>query len=200
VRAVLVEAAWVASRSTGPLRAFWERTARPRGADIATIAVARELVVLAWHLLTKREDYAFQASRRAGREAARPRVAHRRRAPAEDGARVRVSPERRRLDKELAAQAEIPYRRLIADWHATAGRRVRPRHRGAHLVNDQQRNALQAVELVLHLAVAWGVGQHGNPFGGCGTRRSGGPGRRGSRWRSPNRSNVTRSAPAAPDR
>jgi transposase len=60
VRAVLVEAAWVAARSTGPLRAFWQRTAARRGAKVATIAVARKLVVFAWHLLTKREDYAFK--------------------------------------------------------------------------------------------------------------------------------------------
>jgi transposase len=39
---------------------FWQRTAARRGANIATIAVARKLVVLAWHLLTKREDYAFK--------------------------------------------------------------------------------------------------------------------------------------------
>lgn len=31
VRAVLVEAAWVASRSAGPLRAFWQRIAARRG-------------------------------------------------------------------------------------------------------------------------------------------------------------------------
>jgi transposase len=121
VRAVLVEAAWVAARSTGPLRVFWQRTADRRGANIATIAVARKLVVIAWHLLSKREDYAFKrpaalaekirsleliagAERRQGRR---------------EGARVRVSAERRKLDKELAEQAETAYRRLVADWQAS---------------------------------------------------------------------------------
>jgi transposase len=121
VRAVLVEAAWVASRSAGPLRAFWQRIAARRGANIATIAVARKLVVLAWQLLTKREDYAFKrpaalaekirtleltagAERRQGRR---------------QGARVRVSAERRKLDKQLAEQAERAYRRLTADWQAS---------------------------------------------------------------------------------
>jgi transposase len=121
VRAVLVEAAWVAARSTGPLRAFWQRTAARRGAKVATIAVARKLVVLAWHLLTKREDYAFKrpaalAEKRRSLEllaGAEPRRGRR------EGARVRVDRQRRLADKELAAQAEIAYRRLISDWHAT---------------------------------------------------------------------------------
>jgi hypothetical protein len=121
VRAVLVEAAWVAGRSTGPLRAFWERTAHRRGSNVATIAVARKLVVLAWHLLTKRQDYAFKRPAALAEKlrslellaGAEPRRGRR------DGARVRVSPERRQIDKELAAQAELAYRRLIADWQAS---------------------------------------------------------------------------------
>ena len=121
VRAVLVEAAWVASRSTGPLRAFWERTARRRGSNIATIAVARKLVVLAWHLLTKREDYAFKrpAALAEKLRALELLAGAERRRGRRDGARVRVSPERRRLDQELARQAEVAYRRLVADWQAT---------------------------------------------------------------------------------
>jgi transposase len=121
VRAVLVEAAWVAARSAGPLRAFWERTAAKRGSNIATIAVARKLVVLAWQLLRKREDYAFKrpaalAEKRRALEltaGAPPRRGCR------EGARVRVTPQQRQLDKELARQAELAYRRLVADWQAS---------------------------------------------------------------------------------
>jgi transposase len=121
VRAVLVEAAWVASRSTGPLRVFWQRTAKRRGANIATIAVARKLVVLAWHLLTKREDYAFKrpAALAEKRRTLELLAGDKSRRGRRDGARVRVTPERRQLDKELARQAEIAYRRLVADWQAT---------------------------------------------------------------------------------
>jgi transposase len=57
---VLVEAAWSAARSPGPLRAFALRTAARRGKNVAAVAVARELCVLCWHLLTRGEDYAFQ--------------------------------------------------------------------------------------------------------------------------------------------
>jgi len=58
-RHLLVEAAWAAIRTPGPLRAFGERIRARRGANIATVAVARKLAVLCWHLLTREEDYAF---------------------------------------------------------------------------------------------------------------------------------------------
>jgi transposase len=121
VRAVLVEAAWVAARSTGPLRAFWQRTAARRGANIATVAVARKLVVIAWHLLTKQEDYAFKrpAALAEKLRALELTAGAERRQGRREGARVRVSAQRRQADKELAAQAEIAYRRLVADWQAT---------------------------------------------------------------------------------
>jgi transposase len=57
---VLVEAAWSAAKSPGRLRAFAQRTAAKRGRHVATVAVARKLAVLAWHLLTRGEDYAYQ--------------------------------------------------------------------------------------------------------------------------------------------
>ena len=58
-------------QSPGPLRAFAERTAARRGRHVATVAVARKLAVLAWHLLTRGEDYAFArpVARRAARSA-----------------------------------------------------------------------------------------------------------------------------------
>jgi hypothetical protein len=41
------------------LRAFHERIAARRGGNIATVAVARKLAVIAWHMLIRGEDYAF---------------------------------------------------------------------------------------------------------------------------------------------
>jgi transposase len=128
VRAVLVEAAWVAARTPGPLRAFWERTAAKRGSKIATVALSRKLVVLAWQLLTKQQDYAFKRpAALAGKvrtlellAGAEPRRARR------DGASVKITPQQRELDKQLARQAEISYRRLVADWQA-----ARPQSSGA---------------------------------------------------------------------
>ena len=56
---MLVEAAWHAIRTPGPLRAFGERVGARRGANIAIVAVARKLAVIAWHMLRRGEDYAF---------------------------------------------------------------------------------------------------------------------------------------------
>lgn len=58
-RGMLVEAAFAASRTPGPLRAFFRRVKDRRGFQIATVAVARKMTVLCWHLITKGEDYAF---------------------------------------------------------------------------------------------------------------------------------------------
>jgi transposase len=123
-RHVLVEAALHARRTTGPMKAFGERVAQRRGQNVATVAVARKLVVIAWNMLTRGEDYAFarptmvaQKVRAAELAAGAPP----RRGGA--GSRPKVSAtERKRLEKELAAQAEVAYRRLVADWRP-AGRR-----------------------------------------------------------------------------
>ena len=69
-RGVLVEAAWSAVRSPGPLHAFYQRIRTRRGFQVAVVATARKMTVLAWHLITSEQDYAF----------ARPSlVAHKRR-------------------------------------------------------------------------------------------------------------------------
>jgi transposase len=126
-RHVLVEAAWSSAKSPGPLRAFAQRTATRRGRHVATVAVARKLTVLAWHLLTRGEDYAF----------ARPSLVRRkiRRLELSAGApRAKTGPNPDPVwntttdaaEKRLAEQAEASYRRLVADWHAT-----RPTEAGA---------------------------------------------------------------------
>ena len=56
-RGMLVEAAWAAARSPGPLRAFFRRVASRRGKHIAAVATARKLAMIVWHLLTKKTDY-----------------------------------------------------------------------------------------------------------------------------------------------
>jgi transposase len=58
-RGMLVEAAWVAAKIPGPLRAFFERVRARRGMQTAVVATARKLAVLCWHLVVKGEDYAF---------------------------------------------------------------------------------------------------------------------------------------------
>jgi len=119
-RHVLVEAAWHASRAPGPLRAFHQRITARRGGNIATVAVARKLTVIAWHMLSRGEDYAF-ARPSLTREKIR-RLELMTGAEHQKGKRIGVfaSKEQHRLDKELAAQAELAYRRLVQDWQPTS--------------------------------------------------------------------------------
>jgi transposase len=116
-RHVLVEAAWHAARTTGPLRAFHERVAARRGRNIATVAVARKLAVIAWHMLSRGEDYAFtrpSLTREKIRKLELATGAERRKGK-RNPIRVFATKEQHRLDKELAAQAEVAYRRLVQD-------------------------------------------------------------------------------------
>lgn len=117
-RTMLVEAAWQAVRSPGPLRAFYERVARRRGTHIAAVAVARKLAVIVWHLLRHGEDYAWvrpalhakklrDLELRSGQP---PRRGQRGPAYAYNLPRTRLE-ERRRGE-----QAETAYRRQVEGW------------------------------------------------------------------------------------
>ncbi len=112
-RSVLVEAAWISIRSPGPLKAFGERVRARRGAQIAAVAVARKLVVLCWHLLTKDQDYAFarpsltrQKTRRLELLAGARPLPRR-----HGGPPVSQTPGQRAAERELQHQAELAYRR-----------------------------------------------------------------------------------------
>lgn len=59
---MLVEAAWVATKAPGPLRAFFEHVRARRGMQIAVVATARKLACLCWHMITREEDYHFERS------------------------------------------------------------------------------------------------------------------------------------------
>jgi hypothetical protein len=48
---------WAAAKAPGPFHAFFLRVRARRGQQIAAVAIARELVVLCWHLPTKETDY-----------------------------------------------------------------------------------------------------------------------------------------------
>jgi transposase len=118
-RAMLVEAAWAASKAPGPLRAFFLRIRARRGHQIAAVAVARKLAVLCWHLLIKRADYQW----------ARPAlVANKLRAmelkagqPAQKGSKRGSAytyniKALRDHEIELARHAEQAYDRFVSQW------------------------------------------------------------------------------------
>lgn len=133
VRGVLVEAAWSASRAPGPLRAFFQRIKARRGFQTAVVATARKMTVLAWHLVTKDQDYAF----------ARPGlVAHKRRkleltagAPTRRGNHGQPGvayndKQRRGEERAIVEQAERAYEVLVAHWQP------RPPARSRHQESD----------------------------------------------------------------
>ncbi len=123
-RHVLVEAAWRASRETGPLRAFAQRVAAKRGPNIATVAVARKLVAIGWHMLARNEEYAFGRPSLVREKVRRLELLTG--AERHPGKRTGIFKQRAQhvLEKELAAQAEIAYQRLVKDW-APGGRTAR---------------------------------------------------------------------------
>jgi len=130
-RAMLVEAAWAAAKTPGPLHAFFVRIRARRGHQVAAVAVARKLTVLCWHLLTKEEDYfwarpALVANKVRAMElqAGKPQKKGNRRGPAY-AYNVKAL---REQEMRIAEQAERSYEHLVAHWqprHPKAGVRGR---------------------------------------------------------------------------
>lgn len=122
-RWALSEAAWAATKSPGPLRAFGLRIAARRGRNIAAIAIARKIAVLAWHMLTDERDYDFarpslvaQKLRRLELRTGAPRR-RKGQAPA-----IWPGPEQRTAERAVTEQAERAYQRLVADWRSTGSK------------------------------------------------------------------------------
>ena len=144
-RAALCEAAHAALRSPGPLRAFGGRIAARRGRQVAVVAVARKLAVIAWHLLRSGEDYAYANPAQVRLKWRRIELAAG--APSQKGRRTGVSLESRG-EREVALAAEHAYRRLVADRQAggaarkgagaASGRASRKAHAGPGSAADQQ--------------------------------------------------------------
>jgi transposase len=122
-RQMLTEAAFVAVSTAGPMRSFYERVRARRGSQIAIVAVARKLAVLFWHLLTREQDYAFQRpslTRKKLRQL-ELRAGAQRHPGSRDLATKNAYSQRahRERERELSEQAELAYRRLVADWRAS---------------------------------------------------------------------------------
>jgi hypothetical protein len=101
------------------LHAFEQRIRARRGSNVATIAVARKLSVLCWHLLSREQDYAY--ARPSLTKAKLRRLELLAGAPPRQGQRgVITKPYRlqevRDRERDVAVQAERAYQRLVADW------------------------------------------------------------------------------------
>jgi hypothetical protein len=130
-RHMLCEAAWIVLRYPRPLRAFGERIKARRGAGIATVAVARKLVVLFWHLLTKEQDLRLRPAEPDPQEAAPARARRRRRAGPGPARRLgRQQGAARGRARTRPARPKPPTAASSATGSQT---RARARHRDAHL-------------------------------------------------------------------
>ena len=124
-RGMLVEAAWVAAKTPGPLRAFFVRVRGRRGHQIAAVATARKLAVLTWHLLTKQQDYAW--ARPSLTEQKRRALELRAGQPAERGRRGRAHAYNlttlRTRERAIGEQAERAYQTLVTHWRPQRSKR-----------------------------------------------------------------------------
>ena len=114
-RALLVEAAHSAIRVPGPLHAFYQRVRARRGRQIAIVAVARKLAVLAWHLLTHDTDYRWTppslATQKRRQVELKAGAASRRGRPTKtDGGRVLTPAE----ERESLRHVEEAYQAFVA--------------------------------------------------------------------------------------
>lgn len=126
-RGMLVEAAWAAARSPGPLRAFYRRIAARRGKHIAAVATARKLAMIIWHMMSKGADYIWarpallaRKFRAAELRAGLPTKHARRGAAYDYNIPAKRAEERSRVEK-----AEAAYTNLTSRW------RTRPKGRKA---------------------------------------------------------------------
>ena len=124
-RGMLVEAAWAAARSPGPLRALFARSAARRGKHIAAVATARKLAMIVWHMLTKETDYIWVRPALLARKLRT--VELRAGYPAEHAKRGAAYdyniPEKRAEERSRVEVAERDYERFTARWKAQPRRK-----------------------------------------------------------------------------
>lgn len=128
-RGMMVEAAWAAAKTPGPLRAFYQRVRARRGMQIAVVATARKLTALCWQLVITHQDYAFaRPSLTAKKQRAlelRAGLPPRR---GQKGSAAAYSlKEIRRRENEITEQAEAAYRQMVAGWQPTPPQQRRER-------------------------------------------------------------------------
>lgn len=74
-RWLLVQAAQHLDRNPGPLGVFFRRIARKKNRNVAVVATAHKLVLIAWHMLTNNEPYRYAQPKTTQAKFARLRLA-----------------------------------------------------------------------------------------------------------------------------
>ena len=118
-RGMLVEAAWVAARAPGPLRAFFLRIRARRGQHVAAVATARKLAVLLWHLLSKGESYLWSRPALHARKLRdlQLKAGHRAARGQKGAAHAYNLKSHREQERCWVEQAETAYARFVAGWN-----------------------------------------------------------------------------------
>jgi transposase len=73
-RWILIQAAQHVRLHPGPLGVFFRRLAKKKNHNVAVVATARKLVVIAWHMLTKNEPYRYAQPQSTQSKLARLRI------------------------------------------------------------------------------------------------------------------------------
>ncbi len=73
-RWIAIQSAQHLCRAPGPMHHFYQHIKKRKGHNVAIVAVARKLVTLAWHILTKREPYRYSVPRTTETKLSRLRV------------------------------------------------------------------------------------------------------------------------------
>ena len=120
-------------------RAFYERIRARRGHQIAIVAVRAQarlpVLVPAQPRRGLRLRAAVADARRSCAGSSLPPAPQA--SAGQERRRLAANAAMRKAERELARQAEVAYRRTVADWQQAQGRRAPARHRGAHLVGRQ---------------------------------------------------------------
>ncbi|MDQ7005866.1 MAG: IS110 family transposase [Acidobacteriota bacterium] len=74
-RWMVIQAAQHFDRQPGPLGVFFRKIAKKKNRNVAVVATARKLVVIAWHMLKNHEPYRYSQPRSTGDKLARLRIA-----------------------------------------------------------------------------------------------------------------------------
>jgi transposase len=158
---MMVEAAFTAARTPGPLRAFFERVRARRGVQIAIVATARKLVCLCWTMIERGEDYAF--ARQSLTDKKRRALELRAGLPSRQGRKGTAAAYSlkavRQRELEIAQQAEHAYRQQVADWQSNRPAKPKPGVAAANGTRLKRPSAGQAARQasVPEPALRWGV-------------------------------------------
>ena len=117
-RWMLIQAAQHVRLHAGPLGVFFRRLARKKNYNVAVVAAARKLVVIAWHMLTRNEPYRYAQPKATQSKLSRLRVKatqQKRKSGPKGGSRARS-----KLGPGIRTQTTKPLAQVLAEENLPA--------------------------------------------------------------------------------